>query len=135
MIKLKDFPLFKRWCEEVTKGNEKIDLQTLSNKQRDSGLAAYCLDVNNPEFVYLANMINSEFTPYEWKNNFYQNMEPSLFDLCEEYNLEQDLKSAEASYAYINNIDSYISSDSERIRSFSVNQDMYDAGHKPSDFC
>lgn len=134
MIYLKDFPIFRKWCDLVKNGFGRVDLLALDDKQKDKGLAAYCLDINNPEHVYLAGIVNCEYTPEEWKNDFYAQMENNLMDLCDQYNGEQDIKDAQAAYSYID-VDSYIGDEHTFNRSFNVNQDMYDAGHKPSDFC
>lgn len=134
MIQLKNYPIFRQWCERYKNGFGRIDLLSLGDKEKDAGMAAYCLDVECPGYDYLASKVNSEYTPSSWKNDLYASIEVYLIDLCDQFNAKQDEKDAansDQSYIYSENL----SFDEESFsRIFRTDQAMIDSGHKQSDF-
>lgn len=121
------------WCKQAPKVRERIVWDKLPDAQKDSAVVAYLIDLGTPYAITMANRLNLASCAQNVKESALRNTEYELQYLVRQYNDSLDLRDAERldlidDHVFISMIDP-----DYKFRHF--NQDMYDACHKPSDFC
>lgn len=109
---------------------ERIVWDDMPDNQKDSAVVAFLLDLGTPHTITMANRLNLKTCAQNVKESALRNTEYELQYLVRQYNDMLDLQDAEIS---AEREPSYCKKTFNKI--FGTNQDMYDAGHKPSDFC
>jgi len=118
------------WCKQAPKVRERIVWDELPDEQKDSAVVAFLLDLGTPHAITIANRLNLKTCAQNVKESALRNTEHELQYLVRQYNDMLDLQDAELS---TEREPSYCKKTFNSI--FGVNQDMFDACHKPSDFC
>jgi hypothetical protein len=118
------------WCKQAPKVRERIVWDELPDNQKDSAVVAFQLDLGTPHAITIANRLNLKTCAQNVKESALRNTEYELQYLVRQYNDMLDLQDAELS---TEREQSYCKKTFNSI--FGVNQSMFDAGHKPSDFC
>ena len=131
-MKLVNYKNFMKWCEKAPKIMERIDLMRLDNKNKDSAVAAYCIDCGTAEMMTIAMSVISPSTSEDRKNSVYQNLEHILLDLVFQYNDMLDLRDAKLSDEYIESKPYNFEKTFKKY--FGSEDEMRACGLKPTDF-
>lgn len=118
------------WCEQAPKVRERINWDNLPDKQKDSAVIAYLLDLGTPYAITMANRLNLPSCAENVKESALRNTEYEIQYLVRQYNDMLDLQDAERS---TERPQSYCKKTFDSI--FGVNKKLYEAGHRPEDFC
>jgi hypothetical protein len=131
-MKLVNYKNFRKWCDKAPKVNARIDLMSLDNNQKDSAVAALCIDYGTAEMLTIAMNVSLKSTSSDYKNDAYQGFEIEMLELVQQYHDTIDYEAAKALDEYRER-DKY-NFDKSFNHVFNIDQSMYDAGHKHSDF-
>jgi len=118
------------WCNQAPKVRERIVWDELPDAQKDAAVVAYLLDLGTPYAITIANRLNLPGCAENVKESAIRNTEYEIQYIVRQYNDSLDLRDAELS---TEREPSYCKKTFNSI--FGVNKSMFDAGHKPSDFC
>jgi len=132
-MKLVNYKNFRKWCDQAPKINTRIHFMELDDSESDKAVAALCIDIGTAEMLTVAMNVMSKSTSSEYKNDAYQNLEIEMLELVQQYHDTVDYEAAKALDDYRDR-DQY-NFDKSFSNVFNVDQAMYDAGHKNTDFC
>ena len=121
------------WCKQAPKVRERIVWDELPDSQKDSAVVAFLLDLGTPYAITIANRLNLKTCAQNVKESALRNTEYELQYLVRQYNDMLDMLDLQDAELSADSDQSYCKKTFNSI--FGVNQDMFDAGHKPSDFC
>jgi hypothetical protein len=118
------------WCKQAPHVRERIVWDKLPDAQKDAAVVAYLIDLGTPYAITIANRLNLPSCADNVKESAMRNTEYEIQYMVRQYNDSLDLRDAELSgerdIGYCKKSFASI---------FGMDKKMYDAGHRPEDFC
>lgn len=121
------------WCKQAPKVRERIVWDELPDNHKDAAVVAYLIDLGTPYAITMANRLNLPSCADNVKESAMRNTEYEIQYMVRQYNDSMDLRDAKR-LDFIDD-DAWISAIDPDYKYRHFNQDMFDASHKPSDFC